>query len=434
MALLTFSSSSEIQKVQPTKHTRRKEIQQKSKPKSKPKPKSQNPSSSSSSSSSWDQFKNLLTCKQMDVVHGGSNKVHIPVKNSNGYSKLSSCSSICSFRDVVHGNTRVVDRADNSPESSSVGLDSGLLSRKKQSTTTGGGSSSSSSSRTLTGSVRSNGQGSYTSCSRGMQFRKLSGCYECHAIVDPSRYTLPRSSICVCSQCGEVFPKMESLEHHQAVRHAVSELGPEDSGRNIVEIIFKSSWLKRDHPIFTIERILKVHNTRRTIQRFEDCRDAVKIRANATASRCAADGNELLRFHCTTLSCSLGSRNSSSLCSSVPGCGVCTIIRHGFQGPKSGGIGGGDGGAKGGVRTTASSGRAHDCLGVDAHGRRAMLVCRVIAGKVKRVAEDAPPEEDGPYDSVAGYAGLYSNLEELYVFNPRAILPCFVVIYTALES
>ncbi|XP_023772081.1 uncharacterized protein LOC111920749 [Lactuca sativa] len=427
MALLTFPSS-ETQKVQPTKHTssRRKQYelqhQQKPKPKPKSKPKHQTPPSSS-----WDQFKNLLTCKQMDVV--GSNKAQDPVKNPNNHSKLSSCSSICSFRDVVHGNTRVVHRADNSPESSSVGLNSGHINRKKE--LSGGGSSSS---KTISGSVRSNAHGSYTSCSRGMQFRKLSGCYECHAIVDPSRYTIPRSTICVCSQCGEVFPKMESLEHHQAVRHAVSELGPDDSGRNIVEIIFKSSWLKRDHPIFTIERILKVHNTRRTIQRFEDCRDAVKIRANATASRCAADGNELLRFHCTTLSCSLGSRNSSSLCSSVPGCGVCTIIRHGFQGPKSGGIGGGDGGGKGGVRTTASSGRAHDCLGVDAHGLRSMLVCRVIAGKVRRVAENAPPEEEGPYDSVAGYSGLYSNLEELYVYNPRAILPCFVVIYKALQS
>jgi hypothetical protein len=71
-----------------------------------------------------------------------------------------------------------------------------------------------------------------------------------------------------------------------------------------------------------------------------------------------------------------------------------------------------------------------------------MLVCRVIAGRVKRVAEDAPPAEEdgassaaaGSYDSVAGYAGIYSNLEELSVFNPRAILPCFVVIYKALES
>ncbi|KAM0010654.1 putative transcription factor C2H2 family [Helianthus debilis subsp. tardiflorus] len=418
MALLTFPSSSETQKIQPTKHTSSRRNQHQQKPKTKPNP---NPKSKpkQQNTSSWDQFKNLLTCKQMDVVVG-SNKVHDPVKNPNGYSKLGSCSSICSFRDVVHGNTRVVHRADNSPESSTVGMDSGLL-RRKKSVADGG---SSSSSKNLTGSVRSSGHGSsFSSSSRSMQFRKLSGCYECHAIVDPSRYTIPRSTVCVCSQCGEVFPKMESLEHHQAVRHAVSELGPEDSGRNIVEIIFKSSWLKKDHPIFTIERILKVHNTRRTIQRFEDCREAVKTRATATASRCAADGNELLRFHCTTISCSLGSRNSTTLCSAVPGCGVCTVIRHGFQSTKSVG-----------AWTTASSGRAHDCLGVDARGRRAMLVCRVIAGKVKRVEENAPPEDDEVYDSMAGSAGLYSNLEELYVYNPKAILPCFVVIYKTPES
>ena len=68
-------------------------------------------------------------------------------------------------------------------------------------------------------------------------------------------------------------------------------------------------------------------------------------------------------------------------------------------------------------------------------------MCRVIAGRVKRVAEDAhPPEEDGAsaavgsYDSVASCGGIYSDLEELSVFNPRAILPCFVVIYKAVES
>lgn len=218
---------------------------------------------------------------------------------------------------------------------------------------------------------------------------------------------------------------------------AVSELGPEDSGRNIVEIIFKSSWLKKDNPICKIERILKVHNTQRTIQRFEDCRDAVKTRALSSGRknpRCAADGNELLRFHCTSLSCALGARGSSSLCGSVPGCGVCTIIRQGFQGKAAGG------GESKGVRTTASSGRAHDSLR-STDGRRAMLVCRVIAGRVKRTAEDAPPEEDGVsaaagglYDSVAGYTGAYSNLEDLIVFNPKAILPCFVVVYKALES
>ncbi|XP_010061047.2 uncharacterized protein LOC104448832 [Eucalyptus grandis] len=386
------------------------------------------------SQSSWDQFKNLLTCKQVE-----GSAVHDPSKNNNK-PVGSSCSSICSFRDVVHGNTRVVHRADNSPESSSVGQEAGLLSRK--------GGAGSSSSRSLGGSTRSHGGGGGSS--RGMQFRKLSGCYECHMIVDPSRYPLtPRSTICACSQCGEVFPKLESLELHQAVRHAVSELGPEDSGRHIVEIIFKSSWLKKDNPICKIERILKVHNTQRTIQRFEDCRDAVKTRALASARRnprCAADGNELLRFHCTTLACALGSGGSTSLCGSVPGCGVCTVIRHGFHAKSQGGGGGGGGG---GVCTTASSGRAHDSLRC-ADGRRAMLVCRVIAGRVRRVAEDgaAPQtgEEDeaapaaaaaaaaGSYDSVAGHAGVYSNMEELFVSNPKAILPCFVVIYKALES
>ncbi|OIW21715.1 hypothetical protein TanjilG_08422 [Lupinus angustifolius] len=406
MALLTFlpEKSNPKKKQQLPKH--------KHKQKQKEKEKQKQPSS-------WDQIKNLITCKQIE-----GSRVHDPSKV--GYSKLRcSCSSIC--RDVIHGNTRVVHRADNSsPESSTLGQETGLLTRKPHTP----GSSS-------TRSGKSNGGATYTSSSsRGIhQFRKLSGCYECHMIIDPSRVPIPRSTVYACSQCGEVFSKMESLELHQAVRHAVSELGPEDSGRNIVEIIFQSSWLRNNGPMCKIERILKVQNSQRTIQRFEDCRDTVKTRAlNSTRKnpRCAADGNELLRFHCTTLTCALGSRGSSALCAAVPGCGVCTVIRHGFRG--------GDG-CKG-VRTTASSGRAHDsvqCGGGES--RRAMLVCRVIAGRVKRVVEDAPlllEEENvsvvGSYDSVAGQRGIYSNLEELLVFNPRAILPCFLVIYKVLPS
>ncbi|CAA0841183.1 C2H2-like zinc finger protein [Striga hermonthica] len=359
-----------------------------------------------SSSSSWEQIKSLLTCKQVEGA-----KVHDPSR-PNIYT---SCSSVCTFRDVVHGNTRrVVHRADNSPESSSLGQEARLLKR--------GGHVSS--------SVRSAASGAPYTGGRGMQLRKLSGCYECHAIVDPTRYPLPRTTICACSECGEVFPKIESLEHHQAVRHAVSELGPEDSSRNIVEIIFKSSWLKKDSPICKIERILKVHNTQRKIQRFEDYRDAVKTRAGGNAAkrdaRCAADGNELLRFHCATLACSLGARGSSSLCGAAPACGVCATIRHGFQGGRAGGI-----------RTTASSGRAHDSLAGGSGTRRAMLVCRVIAGRVRRASDEGAGSDggsDGAYDSVAESTGMYSSLEELRVFSSRAILPCFVVIYKALEG
>ncbi|CAN6801691.1 hypothetical protein Bca4012_092213 [Brassica carinata] len=367
-----------------------------------------------SSSSSWSQIKNLLSCKQIEGP-----RVHEPSKITS-----SSCgSSLCKFSDVSYGNARVIHRSDHSPESSNLGQDAGLLTRKP---VTRGSSST----------VISNGCGAYTSysSSKAMQFRKLSGCYECHMIVDPSRYPVsPR--ICACPQCGEIFPKLETLEHHQAVRHAVSELGPEDSGRNIVDIIFKSSWLRKDSPIYNIERILKVHNTQRTIQRFEDCRDAVKSQAHASTRkepRSAADGNELLRFQCTTVSCSLGSRGSTSLCSNFPGCRVCTIIRHGFH-AKTLRLGGGANEIKG-VRTTASSGRAHDasrCF----DQRRAMLVCRVIAGRVRRVQSDAQEDENGSgsYDSVAGPAGVYTNLDDLVVFNPKAILPCFVVIYKVSE-
>lgn len=272
-----------------------------------------------------------------------------------------------------------------------------------------------------------------------MPLMRFSGCYECRAVdTEPAsrRYPRPRT-LCVCPQCGEVFTKTDSLELHQTTRHAVSELGAEDSGRHIVEIIFNSSWQKKDRPICKIDRILKVHNTARTVARFEDYRAAVKTAAAlqhpfgaaARNPRCAADGNELLRFHAASLSCKLGAAGSNSLCSAASAsaasaaagaaCGVCAIIRHGFRRPYH----------PLGVRTTASSGRAHDHFSPPASGGgggRAMLVCRVISGRV-RIADDADGGGYG-YDSVTADG---TNLEELFVVNPRAILPCFVVIYRA---
>ncbi|CAD6261587.1 unnamed protein product [Miscanthus lutarioriparius] len=296
----------------------------------------------------------------------------------------------------------------------------------------------------------------------GMQLRRLSGCYECHMVVDPvSGSTSMRATaatICPCPDCGEVFVRQESLHLHQSIRHAVSELGADDTSRNIIEIIFQSSWLKKQSPVCKVDRILKVHNTPRTLARFEEYRDAVKAGQQPVAigaknsnnssnrhPRCTADGNELLRFHCATLACSLGLNGATHLCDAAGaaasgGCAACGIIRDGFS--RSAG--------DGGVLTMATSGRAHDAVpvapgaeggGLDeeaAERRRAMLVCRVIAGRVKRPKEEeqaasvsVSEEEEEEYDSVAGSAGVYSNLEELVVFNPRAILPCFVVVYKA---
>ncbi|KAK4766054.1 hypothetical protein SAY87_007696 [Trapa incisa] len=289
--------------------------------------------------------------------------------------------------------------------------------------------------------ARSVGTGSYRGGGGGnrMNLRRFSGCYECRMVVDPLVTTDPslRSTICSCPDCGEIFMKTENLEFHVAIKHAVSELSPEDTSKNIVEIIFQSSWLKKQIPICKIDRILKVRNTQRTISKFEEYREQIKSKASKYSKkqsqfpRCVADGNELLRFHCTTFSCPLGLDGSTNLCcnGSTSKCNVCNIIKNGFKVI-------GAGLKEKGILTTATSGRAHDQASQWAAGDadRAMLVCRVIAGRVKKSSIDGTHELGinsnlHEYDSLGGAAGVYSNLDELYVFNPRAILPCFVVIY-----
>ncbi|KAI3870550.1 hypothetical protein MKX03_022743 [Papaver bracteatum] len=180
-------------------------------------------------------------------------------------------------------------------------------------------------------------------------------------------------------------------------------------------------WLRKgdDHPICKIERIMKVHDTQSIIQRFEECRDSVRILTRCNTSknpRCATDGNKKLRLYCTNLTCSL----DSSLCNSVvPGCGpcgVCFVLRHGFP-------------ARNEVRTTTSSVNALNGFGsVDWDNTRAMLVCRVIASRENDANNTNVGVADEIYDIVEK---AYVTYEELFVFNPKAILPCFVVIYTS---
>ncbi|EMS60608.1 hypothetical protein TRIUR3_17948 [Triticum urartu] len=105
---------------------------------------------------------------------------------------------------------------------------------------------------------------------------------------------------------------------------SLTELVEGDSSRKIVEIICRTSLLKSESSCVRIERVFKVHNTQRTLARFEEYREAVKLKASKLAKkhpRCLADGNELLRFHGATLACALGSAGASSLCASDK-CGV----------------------------------------------------------------------------------------------------------------
>ncbi|RLM69025.1 hypothetical protein C2845_PM17G02650 [Panicum miliaceum] len=290
-------------------------------------------------------------------------------------------------------------------------------------------SSSSATATSASSPLSSPASSSFGRSFRGVQqIRKLSGCYECHSVFDPRSLGAAAAAAFPCADCDEVFGKAESLELHRATRHAVSELGPEDTSRNIVEIIFHSSWLRKQAPVCKIDRILKVQSSDRTVRRFEEYKESIKERASSGEGsrknpRCVADGNELLRFHCTTFTCSLGAGGGTALCRAPAAqCKLCSIVRDGFRV---------DGDGK--VATMATSGRAHDMAQVSSDGeKKAMLVCRVVAGRVKKTGTgDRKSSEDSDCDSVSPSSeGVCSDLDELFLFNPRAILPCFVVIYS----
>ncbi|KAL8037747.1 hypothetical protein ABFX02_11G058100 [Erythranthe guttata] len=219
-----------------------------------------------------------------------------------------------------------------------------------------------------------------------------------------------------CSVCGEIFHSATLLKHHQSTNHAVSDLV---DGENIVRIIFKTGWPdKAKRP--TIHRILKIHSSPRILTRFEDHREFVKSRAAAAKTikqrdeRCIADGNELLRFHCTTFICGL----DSTICSHQY-CSACGIIRTGFSHKMDG------------ISTMPTSWKAHAAVPEDLeeefsfmHVKRALLVCRVVAGRVGCEPSLADKTDRG-FDSLVGQED-----DELLVFNPKAVLPCFVIVYT----
>lgn len=160
---------------------------------------------------------------------------------------------------------------------------------------------------------------------------------------------------------------------------------------------------------------------------FEQYRHKLKLKySNGTSGfneRLAVDGNEILQFHGATISCSLGA-NSNGLSSDVcekEGCGVCRILASNFSTEDVS------------VSFFEKSWEAHEKVianGVCA--RKAIVVCRVIAGRIGRCDQRGLMDgEEGGFDSVAiGSSGNQSNGgKELFVLDPRAVLSCFVVTY-----
>ncbi|ESQ29141.1 hypothetical protein EUTSA_v10024037mg [Eutrema salsugineum] len=180
----------------------------------------------------------------------------------------------------------------------------------------------------------------------------------------------------------------------------LTELAEGHQSRNVVEIIFQTSWGPKPFS-GRIDMIFKVQNGSKTLTRFEEYREAVKTRSVGKSreenARSVADGNETLRFYC---------------------------LGPSYGGGAWGILGGKGGGAS--IYTFAGSCTAHDKAG-GGKGRKAMLVCRVIAGRVSKQNELRYDSVDSDvrsrFDSVSGDDG------ELLVFDTRAVLPCFLIIY-----
>lgn len=85
-----------------------------------------------------------------------------------------------------------------------------------------------------------------------------------------------------------------------------------------------------------------------------------------------------------------------------------------------------------GVFTTSTSGRALESIQViedQPSIRKALLICRVIAVRVHKPVDNLQNlAGQSVFDSVAGKFGPQESIEELYLLNARALLPCFVVI------
>lgn len=222
-------------------------------------------------------------------------------------------------------------------------------------------------------------------------------------------------------------PLSRSTSRADKLVEGVTQLFEGDSSIGIVETIFRSGWPKEIG--LTVQKVLKVNHSERVLNKFEEFRNKVKLNAanscdSQLMERLIVDGNELLRFQGALITCSLGTNGDSSICDKKC-CGVCRMIRSSFTVEDAPEL------------VHENSWKAHEKVTNDyvakrVCAKRAIILCRVIAGRVGGYHRHELMDigEDGRFDSVVASTGDDSNgSEKLMVLNPRAVLPCFVVIY-----
>lgn len=179
--------------------------------------------------------------------------------------------------------------------------------------------------------------------------------------------------------------------------------------RNVVEMIFRAASARHE-----IEQVLRVNNSMNTMVRFEQYRETIKNRSNEKKKkhpRSMVDGNEQLWFYSTTMNCCTGKVSRVSKLCKASTCEVCSIIQSGFDKAHD---------EKTEIRLSKSCSEERNEVTNGKNVKKAVIVCRVIAGKVVNMI-DVENEDD--HDSVAG-----GKLHDLFVRNSSAVLPCFVIV------
>ncbi|KAG4177716.1 hypothetical protein ERO13_A11G324733v2 [Gossypium hirsutum] len=212
----------------------------------------------------------------------------------------------------------------------------------------------------------------------------------CSSFSDTNTTPTPRSHV----------PNRVPLRTSCKDLYLVSSLFEKDPAFRVVETIFKSGWDVKTE--LEIEKILKINHTIDVLKRFEEYREIVKSKSS-NIERLAVDGNEVLKFYGTIVTCSLGIDEFSRIC-----------YRESYR------------------ESRCAHRKVTKECGVDnkVRGRKVVVVCRVIAGRMARCrgrGVGLVEGREGGFDSVV--SSCTDRSEELVVLDARAVLPCFVIVY-----
>ncbi|KAK3032477.1 hypothetical protein RJ639_037290 [Escallonia herrerae] len=193
-----------------------------------------------------------------------------------------------------------------------------------------------------------------------------------------------------------------------------------DPSRNVIEMIFRAASPCPPRDARRITEVLKVNNSMESLERFEEYRETVKkecFKQHKRHPRGMVDGNELLQFYgATIICCSDKQYGVSDLCKD-PNCRVCRIIQSGFKTACN---------KRAGILMNTSSNAMSEAMNVttEKNLKRAVILCRVVAGRVCRITDWAQRDD---YDSIR--SGQNSKLDHLIVRDPSAVLPCFIIVF-----